>query len=75
MANSPHPTVREVREELDRLLEGTAFRREPSHSRLLRYPVEQNAAGVRFRVAVDEVLVVDLAQPVQGERWSGAVAQ
>jgi hypothetical protein len=33
------------------------------------------AAGAQFRVVVDEVLAVELAQPVQGERWPGAVAQ
>jgi len=32
-------------------------------------------AGARLRVVVDEVLAVELAQPVQGERWPGAVAQ
>jgi len=33
------------------------------------------ATGARFRRLVDEVLAVALAQPVQGERWAGAVAQ
>jgi len=33
------------------------------------------AAGARFRVVVEEVLAVELAQPVQGERWPGAVTQ
>jgi hypothetical protein len=33
------------------------------------------AAGARFRGLVDEVLAVELAQPVQGERWPGAIAQ
>ncbi|MEO8134797.1 MAG: tetratricopeptide repeat protein [Betaproteobacteria bacterium] len=45
MASSPQPTVEEVREELDRLLEDVAFRRAPSHSRLLRYLVERKTAG------------------------------
>lgn len=45
MPNSPQPTVQEVREELDRLLEDVAFRRAPSHSRLLRYLVERKTAG------------------------------
>lgn len=45
MANAPQPTVQEVREELDRLLEDAAFRRAPSHSRLLRYLVERKTAG------------------------------
>ena len=40
MAHSPQPTVQEVREELDRLLDDAAFRRAPSHSRLLRYLVD-----------------------------------
>jgi len=34
-----------------------------------------SAAGAPFRVVVDEVLAVALAQPVQGERWPGAVTQ
>jgi hypothetical protein len=33
------------------------------------------AAGARFRGVVDEVLAVEFAQPVQGERRAGAVAQ
>ena len=33
------------------------------------------AAGARFRVVGEEVLAVELAQPVQGERWPGAVTQ
>ena len=45
MANSPQPTPQEVRDELDRLLEDAAFRRAPSHSRLLRYLVERKTAG------------------------------
>ena len=45
MANSVQPTAQEVREELDRLLEDVAFRRAPSHSRLLRYLVERKSAG------------------------------
>jgi tetratricopeptide (TPR) repeat protein/TolB-like protein len=45
MASNHLPTVQEVREELDRLLEDTAFRRAPSHSRLLRYLVERKTVG------------------------------
>ena len=45
MTDSSPPTVREVREELDRLLEDVAFRRAPTHSRLLRYLVERKTAG------------------------------
>jgi tetratricopeptide (TPR) repeat protein/TolB-like protein len=45
MTSTPQPTVQEVREELDRLLEDVAFRRAPSHSRLLRYLVERKTAG------------------------------
>ncbi|MBK8741486.1 MAG: tetratricopeptide repeat protein [Betaproteobacteria bacterium] len=45
MTTSPQPTVQEIREELDRLLEDAAFRRAPSHSRLLRYLVERKTAG------------------------------
>ena len=33
------------------------------------------AAGARFGGVVDEVLAVEFAQPVQGERWPGAIAQ
>src|SRR3954470_5144645 len=44
MANV-QPTVHEVREELDRLLDDAAFRRAPTHSRLLRYLVERKTAG------------------------------
>jgi hypothetical protein len=33
------------------------------------------ATGARFRRLVDEVLAVALAQPVQGERWAGAVPE
>src|SRR3954469_1576603 len=39
------PTESEIREELDRLLDDAAFRRAPTHSRLLRYLVERKAAG------------------------------
>jgi TolB-like protein len=45
MTNTLQPTVQQVREELDRLLEDAAFRRAPSHSRLLRYLVERKTAG------------------------------
>lgn len=45
MATIPQPTVQQVREELDRLLEDATFRRAPSHSRLLRYLVERKTAG------------------------------
>jgi tetratricopeptide (TPR) repeat protein len=45
MASTPQPTVQQVREELDRLLEDSTFRRAPSHSRLLRYLVERKTAG------------------------------
>ena len=44
MATS-QPTISQVREELDRLLEDATFRRAPSHSRLLRYLVERKTAG------------------------------
>ena len=33
------------------------------------------AAGARFRGVVDEVLGIEFAQPIQSERWPGAVAQ
>ena len=33
------------------------------------------AAGAPFRGIADEVLGIELAQPVQGERWPGAIAQ
>jgi tetratricopeptide (TPR) repeat protein len=42
---TPQPTINQVREELDRLLEDVTFRRAPSHSRLLRYLVERKTAG------------------------------
>ncbi len=42
---TPQPTIQQVREELDRLLEDSTFRRAPSHSRLLRYLVERKTAG------------------------------
>ena len=42
---SMQPTVDEIRQELDRLLEDPGFRRAPSHSRLLRYLVERKTAG------------------------------
>ena len=42
---SMQPTADEIRQELDRLLEDPAFRRAPSHSRLLRYLVERKTAG------------------------------
>ncbi len=45
MAKTSQPTVQQVREELDRLLEDATFRRAPSHSRLLRYLVERKTAG------------------------------
>ncbi|MBP8294469.1 MAG: tetratricopeptide repeat protein [Burkholderiales bacterium] len=45
MVDASQPTVQEIREELDRLLEDAAFRRAPSHSRLLRYLVERKTAG------------------------------
>src|SRR6188768_4077661 len=45
VANSSPPTADEIREELERLLEDAAFRRAPTHSRLLRYLVERKAAG------------------------------
>lgn len=45
MVTTPQPTVQQVREELDRLLDDAAFRRAPSHSRLLRYLVERKTAG------------------------------
>ncbi len=42
---TPPPTITQIREELDRLLEDATFRRAPSHSRLLRYLVERKTAG------------------------------
>src|SRR5258706_11619408 len=45
MTKGVAPTVEEVRQELDRLLEDAAFRRAPSHSRLLRFLVERKTAG------------------------------
>lgn len=45
MAHAQQPTVQEVSEELNRVLEDAAFRRAPSHSRLLRYLVERKTSG------------------------------
>lgn len=45
MVDIPQPTSAQIHEELDRLLADVAFRRAPSHSRLLRYLVERKAAG------------------------------
>jgi tetratricopeptide (TPR) repeat protein/TolB-like protein len=45
MATMPPPTPQQVRAELDRLLDDVAFRRAPTHSRLLRFLVERKAAG------------------------------
>ena len=45
MAHAEQPTVQEVSEELNRLLDDVGFRRAPSHSRLLRYLVERKTAG------------------------------
>ena len=33
------------------------------------------AAGARFRGVVDEVLGIEFAQPIQGERWARAITQ
>ncbi|HSQ99752.1 MAG TPA: hypothetical protein VLM36_07530, partial [Sphingomicrobium sp.] len=46
------------------------------HRKFIEATVQIAATGHRInRGVVDDALAVELAQPVQGERWPGAIAQ